>query len=123
MLVPLFGPVVNCYSNTLSLLPKVKACCMATFGNEELARASEELSSFASFMAPSLPTPASTPAPSQASTEMPVDQSSKRGTRARVRMWTGPSGVVAREREPGPREEFRALGRLVLRQEDSLAVM
>ncbi|CAE7557571.1 unnamed protein product, partial [Symbiodinium pilosum] len=51
---------------------------MTTVGAEELQRAAEELSSFQSFMAPSLDTP--TTAASSQPPEMPVDSTSKRTT-------------------------------------------
>ncbi|CAE7734477.1 unnamed protein product [Symbiodinium pilosum] len=134
----------------------VKVLCMATVGNDELQRAAEELSSFASFMTP-LATPTQTTAPSLASTEMPVDQSSKRDgedepgpeeSRAKWHRGQG-KGAQQNQRAKGrPQQQswwekeksdkydnksnskhddlkqaVKALGRLVLRQEDSLAVM
>ena len=84
---------------------------MATVGNEELARASEELSSFQSFMAPAPTTTPTTMASSQSPTEMPVDGSKNKDNCGYPRSNDELKSVV------------KALGRLVLRQEDSLAVM
>ena len=127
---------------------------MTTVGAEELQRAAEELSSFQSFMAPSLDTP--TTAASSQPPEMPVDSTSKRttseddgaDTRAKWHRGQGkgtqqtqpkPKGGTAQQQEQknwwGRRDNrgynkdsdlksvVKALGRLVLRQEDSLSVI
>ena len=124
---------------------------MATIGQEELTRASEELASFQSFMAPAA---SATPAPSQASTEvpveMPVDMTSKRsgadhdsqnqaakwhksqgkgynkpkGSNDRQKSWwEKDKNQRSHDQDSDLRGVVKALGRLVLRQEDSLAVM
>ena len=120
--------------------------------NEELARAAAELDSFASLMAPST-TPASTPPPSQASTEMPTDTTGKRvvtddstqeGDRAKWHRGQGKGSQQVQRPKGKPQQQqswwdkdhkgyaksnddlkqvVKALGRSVLRQEDSLSVM
>ena len=127
---------------------------MTTVGAEELQRAAEELSSFQSFMAPSLDTP--TTAPSSQTQDMPMDMSKRAtseddGGDARAK-WHRGQGKGTQPAQPkpkgGPSQQqdqknwwegrrdnrgynrdndltgvVKALGKLVLRQEDSLSVI
>ena len=159
MLAQSFGCAVTSYISTPPSHPQIKVHFMATVGNEELARAAEELDSFKSFMTPS---PAATPTTltgSQPFQEMTVDQTAKRGgenddmdkeaqERAKWHRGLGKGYQKSKGRpNQNPRQEqkswweakdqrgysknseaelksvVKALGRLVLRQEDSLSVM
>ena len=146
------GCVDSCSINTPPSFLLVKVLSMATVGNEELQRASEELSSFQSFMAPSLDTP--TTATSSQAPEMPVDSTAKRGgnedtdrdnDRAKWRRGQGKGTNPKRKGKQEYRQDqktwwenkdnrgysknedlksvVKALGKLVLRQEDSLSVI
>ena len=135
-----------------TLTPSGQGALHGYGGNEELARAAEELNSFESFMKPTQATPATTTAPSQASTDMAVDQSSKRegdavtGTEENRAKWQRgqgkgtqrPKGKQSQQQSWWDKDRdqrgynksnedlknvVKALGRLVLRQEDSLSVM
>ena len=149
---------VQCYGCVVTYLigmppspPLDKVPSMVTVGNEELARASEELSSFQSFMSPrptaTPTTAASTPATS--TTKRGSNNEDKEAENQDRAKWHRGQGKGAQQRPKGRTENkqdqnkswwdkdsrgysksndelksvVKALGRLVLRQEDSLAVM
>ena len=151
MPVPHFGLADKCSLNIPNSAPQVRALFMATVGLEELARASEELNSFESFVAP--PRDAINDSGSKPSIHGDA------GGPKRQTWWRG-DGDGRCEMVPGSRQgnpadsegeaqnqswwdkdksdrtdnrgysksnddlkqAVKALGRLVLRQEDSLAV-